>query len=93
MPDLQTTLLIRPVAGFQIETLDGEIVLLHPARNIIIYCNQTGALILKLCDGTRTLEEITEILSAAYPEAQADIRADVPTIVQSLISWGALESR
>ncbi|MEK6753569.1 MAG: PqqD family protein [Chloroflexota bacterium] len=82
-----------PVDGFQIETLDGEIVLLHPTRNIIIHSNQTGALIWLLCDGARTTDEITEILSAAYPEASAEIRADVPAVIQTLASRGALESK
>lgn len=90
---MQTVSTPKPVDGFQIETLDGEIVLLHPTRNIIIYCNQTGALIWKLCDGTRTVDEITEILGAAYPEERDEIQIDVPATVQSLTSHGALESR
>ncbi|MBI5824238.1 MAG: PqqD family protein [Chloroflexi bacterium] len=82
-----------PVDGFQIESLDGELVLLHPTRNIIIHSNQTGALIWQLCDGARTVEEITEILGAAYPEARDEIRADVPAVIQTLASRGALESK
>lgn len=82
-----------PVDGFQIETLDGEIVLLHPTRNLIIHSNQTGALIWQLCNGTRTVDEITEILSAAYPEARDDIQADVPALIQTLVSRGALHSK
>ncbi len=66
-------------------------VLLHPARNIIIYCNQTGALIWRLCDGTRTVDEITEILSAAYPEARDTIATDVPETIQLLATRGALQ--
>ncbi len=82
-----------PVDGFQIETLDDEIVLLHPARNIIIHSNQTGALIWQLCDGARTIDEIAEILSAAYPESRAEISADVPAMIQTLTSRGALKLR
>lgn len=82
-----------PVDGFQIETLDGELVLLHPTRNLIIHSNQTGALIWQLCDGTRTVDEITEILSAAYPEACDEILVDVPAVIQTLASRGALESK
>ncbi len=82
-----------PVDGFQIETLDDEIVLLHPARNIIIHSNQTGALIWQLCDGARSLDEIVEILSAAYPESYAEIATDVPAVIQTLLMRGALKSR
>lgn len=60
---MQMTPCLCPVQGFQIETLDGEIVLLHPTQNIIIYSNQTGALIWQLCDGQRLVAEIVEIFS------------------------------
>jgi Coenzyme PQQ synthesis protein D (PqqD) len=81
------------VNGYQIETLDGEIVLFHPARNIIVHGNQTSALIWHLCDGVRTVGEIVAILSAAYPEAGQKIQVDVPETIQALVSQGALESR
>lgn len=76
--------------GFQVENIDGEIVLLHPARNIIVYSNQTGALIWQLCDGHRSVDEIIGILSAAYPESKAEIAVDVPQTIQSLVSSGGL---
>jgi hypothetical protein len=43
-----------------------------------------------LCDGARTVGEIVELLSAAYPDAAEDIRADVPAAIQQLIHHGAL---
>jgi hypothetical protein len=82
-----------PVDGFQVATLDDEIVLLHPTRNIIIHSNQTGALIWQLCDGIRSVDEIVGILSVAYPEASSEIQADVPTVIQTLVSRGALETK
>lgn len=82
-----------PVDGFQIETLDGEIVLLHPTRNIIIHGNQTSALIWHLCDGVRTVDEIAEILGAAYPEARHEIQVDVPATIQTLVNRGALKTK
>ena len=88
---MQKAFVPTPVNGFQVENLDGEIVLLHPARNLIIYSNQTGALIWQLCDGRRSVNEIVEILSAAYPASQAEIAFDVPQTIQTLVSQGALE--
>ena len=81
----------KPVEGFQTQTLDGETVLLHPARNIIIHLNQTGALVWGLCDCNRTVDEIIEILSAAYPDAREQIAVDVPETLQELVKKGALE--
>lgn len=78
------------VEGFQMETIEGEIILLHPARNLIIHCNQSGALIWNLCDGNRTVAEIIELLGAAYPEARDEIAVNVPVTIQELLSHGAL---
>ena len=83
---------LKPIEGFQSQTLDGEFVLLHPARNILIHLNQTGALVWQLCDRLRSVDEIIEILSATYPEASEQIAVDVPEIVQELVQKGALES-
>ncbi|GAB4493306.1 MAG: hypothetical protein Fur0016_04090 [Anaerolineales bacterium] len=80
----------RPVPGFQVETLDDEIILLHPVLNLIIHSNQGGALIWSLCDGQRSVAEIVELISAAYPESADDIAADVPQTIQELLSRGAL---
>ncbi len=87
---MQMTLCPRPAPGFQMETLDDEIVLLHPARNLILHSNQGGALIWSLCDGRRSVAEIVELLSAAYPESADDIAVDVPQTIQELLSRGAL---
>lgn len=80
----------RHEEGFQLEMLNGEIVLLHPARSIIIHGNQTSAILWQLCDGTRTVGEIVELLSAAYPDAADEIQADVPAAIQMLTQHGAL---
>lgn len=84
------TLCPRPAQGFQMETLEGEIVLLHPTRNIIIHSNQGGALIWSLCDGQRSVAEIVDILGAAYPESADDVAVDVPQTIQELLARGAL---
>jgi hypothetical protein len=81
-----------PVEGFHLETLDGEIILLHPTRSLIIYCNPTAALIWQLCDGVRSVDEITGLLCDAYPESQDDIRRDVPEASQILVERGALKA-
>jgi hypothetical protein len=90
---MQKAFFPRPVEGFQMESLDGEIVLLHPACNIIIYSNQTGAIIWQLCNGQRSVEEIVEILGAAYPGSRAEIAVDAPKTIQMLVSHGALTTK
>jgi len=80
----------KPVPGFQTQTLDGEIVLLHPEQNTILHVNPTGALVWQLCNGVRSVTEVVIILSEAYPEAQNEIAADVPQIIQQFAAHGAL---
>ena len=81
-----------PVEGFHMETLDGETILLHPARSLVIYSNPTAALIWQLCDGIRSVEDIVNLLCEAYPESQDEIRRDVPEAVQLLVERGALKA-
>jgi pyrroloquinoline quinone biosynthesis protein D len=47
-------------------------VLLYPEGAVLL--NDTGAAILELCDGTRTVDQIVAILSERY---HADVSADV----------------
>lgn len=88
---MKSTSIPKPIEGFQTQELDGEFVLLHPIQNTIIHLNQTGALVWELCDCTRTVDEIIELLSAAYPEARDQIAVDVPDTIQELVRQGALE--
>jgi hypothetical protein len=81
----------KKCAGFLREQMEGEIVLLHPLRNIIIHANETAALVWQLCDGVNTMEQIVEILSHAYPYASTEISKDVPDIIQKLREQGALD--
>jgi len=80
----------NPVPGFQTQTLDGEIVLLHPINSTILHINQTGALVWQLCNGLRSVAEIIIILSEAYPESREQIAVDVPQVIEKLAAHGAL---
>ncbi len=80
----------KPIPGFQTQTLDGEVVLLHPTNAAILHINQTGALVWQLCNGVRSVHEIVLLLGDAYPEAQEQIQTDVPQIIQQFAAHGAL---
>jgi hypothetical protein len=80
----------RPVAGFDLESLDDELVIYHPLSEAIFYCNPTAALIFRLCDGTRSVQQITELLAEAYPEARARMAEDVRETLERLVAHGAL---
>lgn len=60
------------LARIQYDPVRGRSVLLYPEGAVLL--NDTGAEILALCDGVRTVDEIAAALSARY---DADVRDDV----------------
>lgn len=78
-----------PAPGYHIETLDGELLLFHPAGQTILHTNQTGALVWGLCDGRRSIAEMIRILTAAYPEATT-LTEDVTSLLVQLETHKAI---
>jgi hypothetical protein len=78
--------------GLQLESMDGELVLFHPTSNLLAHANPTAAIILKLCDGKRSVDEIVTLLSDAYPDAAVEIARDVPETIGLLIDQGVLQT-
>jgi pyrroloquinoline quinone biosynthesis protein D len=60
------------VARLDFDPVRQRHVLLYPEGAVLL--NDTGAAILQLCDGTRTVQEIASILGDRY---QADVTTDV----------------
>lgn len=81
----------RPRPGYELEELDGELVVYHPATEAIFFCNATAALIFRMCDGERDVARIGAELGAQYPEAAERIAVDVSSTLQQLIDHGAIE--
>ena len=71
--------------GFLLERIDGEISVYHPTLTTAVYLNEAGALIWELCDGSRSVAEIIDILSDQYPESRPQIGTDVTAIVAQLV--------
>ena len=70
---------------YLLERIDGEITIYHPTLTTAVYLNETGALIWELCDGTRTIGNIIELLSEHYPESSEQIETDVKQLIAQLI--------
>jgi pyrroloquinoline quinone biosynthesis protein D len=60
------------LARLEYDTVRQRHVLLYPEGAVLL--NDTGAAILELCNGARTIDEIVSILSERY---HADVSADV----------------
>jgi hypothetical protein len=81
----------RRMPDYRLEQMDHELLLFHPAQSTILYCNETSTLIWNLCDGSRSVEEITELLKAAYPESAEAIPADVRATLNQFHAHSAIE--
>lgn len=76
--------------GYRLETIEQELLLFDPAESVVLYCNQTAALVWGLCDGSRDFDEIVALLAKAFPEAGPELAADVRQAVDDLVARRAL---
>ena len=83
-PFLPTYLKLRHDAG------RGRWVLLAPES--ILTPDETAVAVLKLCDGKRTVEEITEALAKDYAAPVDVIRKDVLELLQGLADKGYIKA-
>ena len=81
----------RRKPGYHLEMMDGELLMFSPGEAQILYCNQTASLIWQLCDGERTVQEIVEMLAAAFPEAEQRIRAEAPATLEKFRQHSVVE--
>jgi pyrroloquinoline quinone biosynthesis protein D len=73
----------------QIDAVSGNPVLLH--QETIMVLNQTGYEILRLCDGTRTLQEILHDLENQYPTAKSVLKREVLEYFEAISQTGLIE--
>lgn len=78
-------------SSFELEEIDGELLLYSPESTRSIYMNSTASIIWRLCDGKLTTEEIIDLLKEAFPEAESSIEQDVFDSLEMFISNNAIE--
>lgn len=83
---------MRPMhaPGVAAETIDDELALYAPGRSEAVILNRTAAEVWRLCDGSRTGEDIIRQLAELYDVSQDDIRAQVTATVDKLTAHGCL---
>ena len=75
---------------FVFEEMDEEGLLYHEGMKKTIYLNETATIIWKLCDGTRTVTEIIDLLNQVYADSEEKVDADVNSALAQLAAEGAL---
>jgi hypothetical protein len=77
--------------GIVVEELADEILLYRPTTHTAIHLNGMAAAIWKLCDGTRTINDIVDCLAAEYPDGiRPTIANEVQNAIDQLLRDGAL---
>ena len=76
--------------GFFVEEMDGENLLYRLGGHKAIHLNDIATVIWKLCDGSRTVQDIVDLLGKEYPGSETAVAADVREAIAFLVSEGAL---
>jgi len=76
--------------GFLLEVMGDELVIYYPTTEVILALNNSAGLVWILCDGTHTVDEITQVLCSAFPEAKDRIPAEVTETLAQLAENGAV---
>jgi len=80
----------KTVEDFNLEEIDGEMLLYSPASTRSIYLNPSASVIWQLCNGEATISEIIEALSERFPEAADSIHKDVADTIQTFLENEAI---
>jgi hypothetical protein len=63
------------------EDVQHETVLYDPTRGQAVYLNETAAVVWKLCDGSRTVAEMADLLTREMGDSSGRIAQDVADVV------------
>lgn len=77
--------------SFELEEIDGELLLYSPESTRSIYMNSTASIIWRLCDGKQTVSDIVKLLIEAFPDAGDSIEQDVIDSLELFQSNNAID--
>ncbi len=80
----------RPSPGIVGQLLNDEAVLLRPEAGKVSVLNEVAARIWQLADGTRSIQQIAELVASEYQVDLPQAEADTLEFVEMLIQKGML---
>ncbi|HVR79023.1 MAG TPA: PqqD family protein [Acidimicrobiia bacterium] len=86
-----TTKVGPPLPNVLETELDGEVSLYSPAHEQVTILNGTATDVWYLCDGTRSEDEIVELLASSYSVAPDQIRDDVSRTIEMIRKAGLVQ--
>jgi hypothetical protein len=81
----------KTLADFQLEEIDGEVLLYSPKATRSIYLNPSASLIWRLCTGEFSTQEIIASLQEQFPEQADTIAEDVVATLDQFVESQAIE--
>lgn len=81
----------KSIDDFQLEEIDGEVLLYSPKATRSIYLNPSASLIWRLCTGEFSAQEIIDSLKEQFPEEADTIADDVVTTLNQFVEAHAIE--
>jgi pyrroloquinoline quinone biosynthesis protein D len=81
---------LAPKAKLRLDPKTGKYVLLYPEKGLLL--NPTGAAILKLCTGERTLSAIVSTLAAEFQSDAQVLQGEVLAFVKGLLDRGLVQA-
>ena len=73
-----------PSPDYRLAALDNEILLYHPTRTRMLHLNASASVVWQLCDGRRTIADITTLLQEAFPGDPEGVGRDVEAALGEL---------
>ena len=80
----------RAIPGLVIRETAGEVLVHDPASGKIHILNESGALVLRACDGTHSIEAIVDQLVAQTGAERARVTRDVVTACDAFRAQGLI---
>ncbi len=67
------------------EEMDSEALIYNPSAASTLHLNESSAVIWKLLDGERTVDDIIDMLKEAFPEQADQIENDVKDVITNMV--------
>lgn len=90
MSEINSVRKLRHNEQFYCVDVDNEVLLYQPTSQRAVHLDPIAALIWKLCDGTRSADEVATELTEQYPESAEAVRSDVMDALATLIDGNAV---
>ncbi|MEN6342998.1 MAG: PqqD family peptide modification chaperone [Methanospirillum sp.] len=75
------------------EELDDWALLFNPDTGTVFGLNPVGAFVRKHLDGSRTVEELADLVRQGFEDVPPDVEAEVAAFVEELVGMGFAEYR